>query len=62
MLQAIDYLKMILETKYLSLTQMIVLSLATQAHFSRRWQNKRVLQVTPQSVVIVTQNEGETSL
>jgi len=38
MLQAIDYLKMILETKYLSLTQMIVLSLATQACFSRSWQ------------------------
>ncbi len=38
MLQVIDYLKMISETKYLSLTQMIVLSLATQAHFSRRWQ------------------------
>jgi hypothetical protein len=35
MLQVIDYLKMISETKYLSLTQMIVLSLATQACFSR---------------------------
>lgn len=38
MLQVIDYLKMISETKYLSLTQMIVLSLATQACFSRSWQ------------------------
>ncbi len=38
MVQTIDYLKMISAIEYLSLAQVIVLSLATQAYFSRKWQ------------------------
>jgi len=46
----------------ISITQLIVLSLATQARFFKKMANELVLQVTPQSVVIVAQNEGKTSL